>query len=81
VTVDFLTRHCAKTWSWWMLLGALGLIILAAVIGDHLFSDPRCKLHQGKFNSPFGFQFDTNGLDCPLTRSADSPTYRVPIPL
>ena len=77
---NLLAERRAKTWSWWMLLGAIGLIGLAAIIGDHLFSDPRCKVHQGTFSSSFGFQFDTNGLDCPLTRDAASPTYRVPVP-
>jgi hypothetical protein len=38
-----------------------------------------CKLHHGSFDSSFDSDFDTSGLDCPVSRNADSPTYRVPI--
>jgi hypothetical protein len=69
-----------KAWFFWLVVCACGLLSFAA-IGDRLLSDPECERHVGDFdNSSFNSDFDTSGLECPVTRSADSPTYRVRIP-
>lgn len=79
MSVRVLTLSQRKTWRFWLIVCVCGLLSFAA-IGDRLLSDPKCERHAGDFDSNFNSDFDTDGLDCPMTRSADSPTYRVPIP-